>query len=298
MSLNGGSGTLLIDNTSVSAGADVSANAALIDVLSGSVVTGNNVTMSSSGTTRVDAIATGGAPTSVNASNAATFNVGTLLVKGSSAAGGTAKIQAGNSVTITANDVRVQGGDGAGALASIDPATISINTVNDIVLQGGTSSGAVAEIVASNVVNLVVGGNLTLIGSQATAKVVATAGDVNITAGNAVNLTAGVLGDAAIVADSRTGSVNIAAASCANCVLLGADPFANATADQGAFAATLNLLLSNSAAVPALAVAAVAAEDELGANDVLVLEELAERLTSKAKGDEDEDEDEKPQICR
>jgi filamentous hemagglutinin family protein len=296
VSLNGGSGTLLIDNTSVSAGADVSANAALIDVLSGSVVTGNNVTMSSSGTTRVDAIATGGAPTSVNASNAATFNVGTLLVKGSSAAGGTAKIQAGNSVTITANDVRVQGGDGAGALASIDPATISINTVNDIVLQGGTSSGAVAEIVASNVVNLVVGGNLTLIGSQATAKVVATAGDVNITAGNAVNLTAGVLGDAAIVADSRTGSVNIAAASCANCVLLGADPFANATADQGAFAATLNLLLSNSAVVPALAVAAVVAEDELGANDVLVLEELAERLTSKAKGDEDEDE--KPQICR
>ena len=98
---------MLIDNSSITAGAEFSADAAEIDVYSSSI-NGNTMLLNSSGTTHITAGT--GISALLSASDSATFNAATLMLEGGSAFGDSVKIQANNTVTVNANDVIVKGG--------------------------------------------------------------------------------------------------------------------------------------------------------------------------------------------
>jgi filamentous hemagglutinin family protein len=297
MTLRGGGGLLQIDGLNITAGTAFSANAADIAVNS-STVNGNTLLFNSSGSTFITA---GAGPVSLTASDTATFNAGTFKIEGGGSAGDSAKVQATNTVTVNATDVIVQGGSGSGAFASIDPITVLINATNDILVQAGSVSGAHAEIVANNLVNLNAGRNIDVIGDADYAVIESSLGDVVLSALGAVTLTAGAgsNADAVIDANGGSGTVDITSNSCVNCVLLGFDPFANATPDQGIYASAVNLMSPLVATAPASAVGAAQDDSfDISDRDVLVLEDLAEKLAVDRRTSDDDDDDDDQKICR
>ena len=233
--------------------------------------------------------------TSVTAGTVASANSASINVLTSSVNG--------NTLSLTSSGTTSIGAGGPALLNATDSATLTAGT---LLVAGGSSTGGSAKILAANTVTVNAGDAVTLTagtGADSDAVIESSLGNVLINAGGAVTLTAGAGADAdaVIAANFGAGTVDVTSDPlCDTCVTLNVNPFANATSDQGVYAAVVNLMSPSATIVPGTAGGSVQGDAlDISVRDVLVLEDLVATLVSEGSSSDDNDEDENDQkICR
>lgn len=242
----------IINNGDITLSASVATSGDINLTASGGTLLARNVTIGAHDIRFSGATVQIGHPTSGSTQITATNDMqvidsGSLIVRGSDTiVEGSAKITAAGNVSLTnVGDVTIQGGNADYANAGIDPLEVIATITGDLVLQAGAGDSSEAQISATDLVDLEVGGIVSLsggAGADAHAVINATDGEVVIHAGTATAPTdvilttgAGANADAVILADSGTGTITIHAAVCTGCDELAANPLTDTSAQTGVF---------------------------------------------------------------
>ena len=271
VNLDGGAGTLSINNVPVSA-ANLNLSGVRVDNYSTTLSVSNVLNVSGSNSVHWQAGFSSSASAFANSINIAG---GDVILDGGTSPGDFVTIQATGATTVTGNKLVVQGGTGTGAFAQLQGGSLlDINVIGNVDVGGGSADAFGALIGYMGDVSIV-SGSTTL------------PGEVTLTPGTGSNA------DAVIVANMGMGAVDISAAACNGCDTLTADPFANTATEMGIFADPINLVIVAPPAGPDVG----DSTEDVGANEVLVLKELFDDSTEAGGSEEDDEEDTQMLTC-
>ncbi len=255
MTLRGGAGTLLINNTFVSAG-DLTLSGGQVENYSSALSASNTLTITGGA---VHFQAGSGNPATAFA-NIVNIGGSGILLDGGTVLGDFVDVQASGAATVTGSSLGVRGGSGANAFAQLQGGTLDVNVSGSVDVTGGTGTDAFAALLAS------------------TGGVTVNAATVVLTAG----LDASANTDAVVVANGGLGAITITAASCSGCETLLSDPFLNPPTESGVFGDPIM--------VPAAPT--VTNVGDITTNEVLVLKEFFDDTTGGVDRGVEEDDDE------